>query len=32
MRLLGRGGESPSLKAADTVLAIVAAHRRQQGH
>jgi lipid-A-disaccharide synthase len=30
MRLLGAGGTSPSLKAADIILAIIAARRRQQ--
>jgi lipid-A-disaccharide synthase len=32
MRLLGAGGVSPSLKAADTILEIIAARRQQQAH
>jgi lipid-A-disaccharide synthase len=32
MRLLGVGDLSPSLKAADQILEIIAAHRQQQGH
>ena len=32
MRLLGAGGVPPSLKAADTILEIIAARRQQQAH
>jgi hypothetical protein len=32
MRLLGAGGVSPSLKAADQILALIAARRRQPTH
>jgi lipid-A-disaccharide synthase len=32
MRLLGAGSLSPSLKAADTILEIIAARRRQRAH
>ncbi|HVH79362.1 MAG TPA: lipid-A-disaccharide synthase, partial [Stellaceae bacterium] len=32
MRLLGAGGPSPSLRAADKILEVIAAHRQQPAH